>query len=56
VTLALELESTIAARAKGNQIAGGGDHKALLTNSTKAVEPINTTAEIVAMTTKNALN
>jgi hypothetical protein len=46
VSLALELESTIAARAKENQSAGGGDQKSGLTNSAKPIEPINTRAEL----------
>jgi ParB-like chromosome segregation protein Spo0J len=46
VNLALELESTIAARAKENQSAGGGDQKSGLTNSSKPIEPVNTRAEI----------
>ena len=46
VTLALELENTIAARAKSNQSAGGGDQKSGLTTLSKAVEPVNTRAEI----------
>jgi hypothetical protein len=46
VTLALELESTIAARAKENQIAGGGDQKSGLTTLSNPIEPINTRSEI----------
>jgi hypothetical protein len=46
VTLALELESTIAARAKENQIAGGGDQKSGLTTLSNPIETINTRSEI----------
>jgi len=46
VSLALELESTIAERAKANQIEAGKDHGKGLEKSPKAIEPINTRAEI----------
>jgi N6-adenosine-specific RNA methylase IME4 len=47
--LALELEETIAARAKGNQSAGGGDQKSGLQKSAEPIQPIDTRAELAAI-------
>lgn len=44
--LALRLEETIAARAKANIVAGGGDQKSGLQNSAKAITPIHTSEEL----------
>ena len=44
--LALRLEGVIAARAKANQSAGGGDQKSGCQISDKAIEPIDTKREI----------
>ena len=49
VSLALELESTIAERAKANQSAGGGDQKSGCQISDKAISPIDTKREIAAI-------
>jgi ParB-like chromosome segregation protein Spo0J len=49
VSLALELESTIAARAKGNQIEAGKDHGKGCQKSDKAIEAIDTKREIAAI-------
>jgi hypothetical protein len=46
---ALELEETIAARAKGNQSAGGGDQKSGLQKSAEPITPIDTRAELAAI-------
>jgi hypothetical protein len=44
--MVLALESVWAAQGKANQSAAGGDKKALLSDLTKAVEPINTRAKV----------
>ena len=49
VTLALELESTIAARAKENQVEAGKDHGKGCQKSDKAIEAIDTKREIAAI-------
>ena len=46
VSLALELETTIAARAKENQKLSEGAGNKGLTNSSNPVEPVNTRAEL----------
>jgi hypothetical protein len=49
VSLALELESTIAARAKENQVEAGKDHGKGLQNSAKAIEAIDTREQIASI-------
>ena len=45
-TLALELESLIAEKAKANQVASGGDKKSVAQNSAQPITPIKTRQEI----------